>query len=73
MLNASGIEVKLSQAQQRAYDKLTDKWECAYILRERLDTLDILEDKELAESHRKLGAGWYPRTEIYYRKKVYDG
>jgi len=69
MLNTFGIEVKLSQTQQRAYDKLTEKWQSAYALLERFDTLDILVSNGLAESYMALVAGWYPRTETYYRRK----
>ena len=60
---------ELSKAQQRAYDKLTDKWRDAYTLNERLDTLDILVTKNLAESYIAWGAEFSPRSETYYRRK----
>lgn len=69
MFNASGIEVKLSQAQQRAYDKLTDKWQSLYKVGGRMDTLDILVSKGIAESYIGAGAGFNPQYKTYYRRK----
>ncbi len=71
MINASGIEVKLSQAQQRAYDKLTNKFQSAYDLQEYLNTLDILVSKGLADSFKGFAAFFFPRGGwLYKRNKV---
>lgn len=70
--NASGIEVKLSWAQLRALDKLTDKWQSAYELQERIDTLNILAANFLAASARRtvdIGAGYTNRNTFYRRLK----
>lgn len=73
MINASGIEMKLSKAQQRAYDKLTDKWQSAYELQERIVTLDILVTKGIADCYAGLGAVFFPQNGMKYRrKKVQD-
>jgi hypothetical protein len=66
-----GIEVKLSKAQQRAYDKLTDYWQSAYGLQERIKTLDILVDKKLAFSHAKLSSRFFSdlKSNILYKRR----
>ncbi len=69
MINASGIEVKLSQAQQRAYDKLTDEWRSPYELQARLSTLEALVDMGIADWYEGKGAGFFPNTATYFRRK----
>jgi hypothetical protein len=69
MVNASGIEIRLSKAQQRAYDRLTDEWQSAYELQERLDTLDILVTKGLADCYAGLGLRFFPQRAMKYRLK----
>jgi hypothetical protein len=69
MINASGVEVKLSWAQQRAYDSLTDEWQSSYKLQERMSTLDILVSKGVADSRKPLGTMFFPRTMVEYRRK----
>jgi len=62
--------MKLSSIQQRAYDKLTEKHQSAYSLREGLSTLRSLVSKGLAESSSSsLGTMFSPRTAICFRKK----
>jgi uncharacterized protein YjhX (UPF0386 family) len=59
----------LSKAQQRALNKLTDKGQCAYELKERISTLEALVKRGYVIVERGLGSMAFPRTSILFRKK----
>lgn len=60
----------LSKTQQRALNKLSDKWQSAYSLQESMATLRSLVRKGLVEStgSNNFGALFSPPTEICFRQ-----
>ena len=62
--------MKLSKTQQRALEKLTDKWQSSYRLQESRNTLNSLVRLELVERKSEMGAYFCPRTCIVYRKVI---
>jgi len=54
---------------QTALDALSDEWKSAYVLRQRMQTLDALVARGLAQrrGYGRLGAQWSPTTTIEYR------
>ena len=57
--------MKLSKAQERALFKLSPKYQSVYKIQERVDTLDILVAKRLAESKSRNGVLFYPKLKQY--------
>lgn len=58
----------LTEAQRRAYEKLTAKPQSAYILQESMATLNALVSKGCARKISGLGSMFDPRTNVeYYR------
>lgn len=51
--------MKLSKAQQRAFNKLTKEWQSAHTLSERLSTLDALARKRPDQVERNNEVSWY--------------
>ena len=59
---------EMTKAQERAKAKLTNKWQCAYELKESVPTLEGLVARGHAEMKREaLGAVFDPRASIYFR------
>jgi len=63
--------MKLTNAQEKALSKLTDKHQSAYTLQESISTLRVLVKLGLAESKcSTLGSMFSPRTANTYRKVI---
>jgi len=64
--------MKLTKAQERAKEKLTNEWQCAYTLQESIPTLEGLVRRGVAITKRGGGVGvmFSPRTTITYKLKV---
>jgi len=64
----------MTPAQRRAFGKLTNKWQCAFDLQERLPTLNALVRQGFAEERphygNYLGRAFSPRTFHEYRRNV---
>ena len=60
--------MKLSPIMERALEKLTDEWQCAYELQESMSTLDALAERKLAQRKHELGYMFFPRMHILYKK-----
>jgi hypothetical protein len=58
----------LTKTQKRAAQKLTDEWQSAYSLHERIVTLEVLVTKGIAQREIGPGALWTPRTAHKYRR-----
>ena len=62
--------MKLSKAQSKVIDKMTDgEWTTAYDLQCSVATLNALFDKGIVETKRISGSYYFPRTNIEYRLK----
>lgn len=59
----------LTNAQQRALNKLTDEGQCAYKLRESVSTLRSLIRKGYAVSQNQEGYLFFPSNQILFKKK----
>jgi hypothetical protein len=59
---------KLTPLQAEALERLTREWQSAYGLRSRLDTLDALVRRGLAERSYEIGSIAFPHTSTKYRR-----
>ncbi len=59
---------KLTPLQAETLERLTNKWESSYGLQARLDTLDALVKRGLAERKYELGSMAFPHSSIKYRR-----
>lgn len=65
--------MKLTEPQKRALAKMTHEWQCAYSLKESLNTLQALKRKGAVEHKRDiLGAMFSPTTANHYRLPAID-
>ena len=63
--------MKLTKAEDRAKNKLTNKWQCAYTLQESIPTLEGLVRRGVAVMRRdKLSAMFSPRTALHFKLDV---
>lgn len=61
--------MKLTQIQERALNKLTKEFQCAYELQESINTLRVLVNLGLAEHKQSIGVLFAPRIANSYRRK----
>ena len=61
--------MKLSPAQEKAMEKVTNEWQCSYSLKISRATLNALISKGLLTSANKYGSIFSPCTSIFYKKK----
>lgn len=64
------MPMKLTPAQKTALSKLTDEWQTAYSLDERLGTLRALVNKGVASSRMPLGSLFFPRNNEFRLKRT---
>jgi hypothetical protein len=60
--------MKITDTQVRALNKLTDKYQSAYQLQEKLNTLNSLVKLKLAQHITSRGSLFFPRTSNLYKK-----